>query len=74
MYYTCVPYHCQVSEGVHMVQRQYHTATAIAVSSSQIVVVLFGGVDEWIRDERQDRQQPMKSDTTVLEFGKLTQS
>ena len=46
----------------------WHTATAIAVSSTQVVVVVFGGLDEYIRDGRADRQQPMKSATVVLEF------
>lgn len=51
-----------------MVKRLYHTATAIAVSSSQVVVVVFGGLDEYIRGHG-DRQQPMKAATVVLEFG-----
>ena len=45
----------------------WHTATAIAVSSSQVVVVVFGGLDELI-DDLDFFQQPMKS-PTVLEFG-----
>ena len=52
-----------------MVKRLEHTATVIAVSSSQVVVVLFGGLDELISDGRDDRQQPMKTATVVLEFG-----
>ena len=51
-----------------MVKRQCHTVTAIAVSSSQVVVVVFGGLDEYIRG-RDNRQQPMKAGTFVLEFG-----
>lgn len=49
-------------------KRLGHTATAIAVSSSQVVVVVFGGLDELIRDG-DGRQQPMKAATVVLEFG-----
>ena len=51
-------------------KRQYHTATAIAVSYSQVVVVVFGGVDEYISDNHDDREQLMKAATGVLEFGK----
>ena len=49
----------------------YHTATAITVSSSQVVVVVFGGLDELIRDGRDMRLQPMKAATAVLEFGNV---
>ena len=52
-----------------MVKRVWHTATAIAVSSSQVVVVVFGGLGEAIIDGRDARQQPMKAATVVLEFG-----
>ena len=48
-----------------------HTATAIAVSSSQVVVVVFGGLDVYISGH-DDRQQPMKSSCVVLEFGNYT--
>ena len=51
-----------------MVKRQYHTATAIAISSSQVVVVVFGGLDEFHSGD-DDRQQPIKAATCVLEFG-----
>ena len=47
-----------------MVKRHHHTATAIAVGSSQVVVVVFGGVDEYIRHD-----EAIRSDTVVLEFG-----
>ena len=52
-----------------MVKRVHHTATAIAVSFSQVVVLVFGGLDEYIRDDRDFRRQLMKAATTVLEFG-----
>ena len=51
-----------------MVKRMFHTATTIAVSFSEVVVVLFGGLDVLIRG-RDDRLQAMKSDTFMLEFG-----
>ena len=46
----------------------HHTATAIAVSPSKVVVVVFGGLYELISD-RDRYDQPMRSDTSVLEFG-----
>ena len=52
-----------------MVKRMFHTATAIAVSSSQVVMVVFGGLGKYIRDDRDDTEQPMKAATAVLEFG-----
>ena len=54
-----------------MVKRMYHTATAIAVSSTQVVVVVFGGLDGYIRDVRDLHEQPMSAETAVLEFGKF---
>ena len=51
-----------------MVKRQDHTATAITVSSSQVVVVVFGGLDEFISGH-DDKNQSMKAATVVLEFG-----
>ena len=50
-------------------KRLFHTATAIAVSSSQVVVVVCGGLDEFIRYDCDDSEQPMKAATVVLEFG-----
>ena len=49
-------------------KRQDHTATAITVSSSQVVVVVFGGLDEFISGH-DDKNQSMKAATVVLEFG-----
>ena len=52
-----------------MFKRIRHTATAIPVSSTRVVVVVVGGVEEWVRDGRADSQQSMRADTCVLEFG-----
>ena len=46
-----------------LVKRQYHTATAIAVSFSQIVVVVFG---QFFSD---NKLHPGRSDAFLLEFG-----
>ena len=47
----------------------WNTATAITVSSSQVVVVVFGGLDGYISEDHDFREQPMKLETAVLEFG-----
>ena len=52
-----------------MVKRQYHTATAIAISSSQVVVVVLGGLEKFVRINCDYAQQPMKADNAVLVFG-----
>ena len=44
-----------------MIKRSQHTITAITISSSLVVVVVFGGVSSGVL-----------SDTVVLEFGEYT--
>ena len=50
-------------------KRKYHTATAVAISFSKVVVVVFGGMDEYVTNIHQALLQPMKAATSVLEFG-----
>ena len=52
-----------------MVRRRDHTATAVTVSSSQVVVVVFGGLDQFISYGRYPRSQPMRAATVMMEFG-----
>ena len=52
-----------------MVKRRYHTATTIIINYFQVMVVVFGGLDEYIKDDRDPHEQPMRSYTGVLEFG-----
>ena len=51
-----------------MIKRLYHTVTVIAVSSSQVVVVVFGGMYQYVIG-KSDLKQSMRSDTNLLEFG-----
>ena len=46
-----------------MIKRNEHTITAITISSSLVVVVVFGGVSS---------SEDVLSDTVVLEFGEYT--
>ena len=46
-----------------MIKRRYHTITAITISSSLVVVVVFGGKSSGYNE---------LSDTVVLEFGEHT--
>ena len=48
-----------------MIKRQHHTITAITISSSLVVVVVFGGRDSAFGN--------VLSDTVVLEFGEYIQ-
>ena len=46
-----------------MIKRNEHTITAVTISSSLVVVVVFGGVSS---------SEDVLSDTVVLEFGEYT--
>ena len=46
-----------------MIKRTHHTITAITISSSLVVVVMFGGLDSGDNE---------LSDAVVLEFGEYT--
>ena len=54
------------------IKRQRHTATAIPISPTQMMVVLFGGLWKYIEDGRHKTQQLLIADTAVLRFGKLS--
>ena len=49
--------------------RQRHSATAWRPDTSHAIVVVYGGLESTIRDERNARQQDMTNDTRILEFG-----
>ena len=49
-----------------MIKRNEHTITAITISSSLVVVVVFGG-------ESSSHDRVVLSDTVVLEFGEYIQ-
>ena len=51
-------------DDVSMIKRSEHTITAITISSSLVVVVVFGGRDSGIGN--------VLSDTVVLKFGEYT--
>lgn len=49
--------------------QQRHSATAWRLDASHVIVVVYGGLETMIRDERDARQENMTNDTRILEFG-----
>ena len=51
------------------IKRQRHSATVCKVSDFKVIVVVQGGVEAMVRDERIAQQMDMLADTSILEFG-----
>ena len=54
-----------LSEGV--AKRRGHTATVLKISDARVIVVLVGGVSDWIPNHK-CWEQTMRPDTQILEL------
>ena len=65
IWHQCITTFPQVTvDAESVIRRSLHTITAITISSSLVVVVVFGG--------ESSRSSDVLSDTVVLEFGEYT--
>ena len=51
------------------IKRQRHSAAACRLDAAHVMVVMHGGVENMIRDQRIAQLMDMLADTSILEFG-----